>query len=227
MTDDIIIISLGGSLIVPDAIDTDFVKKFKELIVKHIEAGKRFVLITGGGRTARVYIEGARAIAPISMDNADWIGIAATYINAELLHSVFADIAHPHIITNPTEHIDFKEKILIGAGWKPGFSSDMDAVLIAKNLGAKKAVNLSNIDYVYDKDPRKNPDAKKIEDISWKEFRTIIPEKWEAGLNSPFDPSAAKEAESFGLEVAVMNGKDLENLNAYLEGKAHKGTRIH
>ncbi len=222
-----IIISLGGSLIIPDAIDTAFLINFKALILRHIEAGSRFVLIAGGGKTARVYQEGARAVSDISSDDADWIGIAATYINAKLLHSIFADLVHPDIITDPTRKIDFKEKILIGAGWKPGFSSDHDAVLIAKNLGAKKAVNLSNIDYVYDKDPRKYPDAKKIEDIGWAEFRKLIPEKWEPGLNSPFDPIAAKEAESIGLEVSVMNGKNLENIDAYLSGSAYLGTRIH
>ncbi len=222
-----IIISLGGSLIIPNGIDTDFLTEFKALITRHVDAGSRFALIIGGGKTARIYQEGARAVSDISSDDADWIGIAATHINAELLRSVFSPLTHASIVTNPTEPIHFTEKILVGAGWKPGWSTDYVSVLLAKNLGAKKLINLSNIDYVYDADPRTNPNAKKIEDISWGAFRKIIPEKWDPGLNAPFDPIAAKEAESLGLEVSVMNGKNLENIDAYLSGKPYLGTKIH
>ncbi|MDD4988911.1 MAG: UMP kinase [Candidatus Pacebacteria bacterium] len=222
-----IILSVGGSLLAPEGIDVDFIKKFKDLIVRHTENGERFAIIAGGGKTARVYQEGARAISKISAEDADWVGIFGTKLNAQLLRAVFAPLAGKRIIDDPSAPIDFKEKVIIGAGYEPGWSSDMDAVLIAKNLGAKKLVNLSNIDYVYDKDPRKNPDAKKIEEISWRDFRKIIPEKWDPGLNSPFDPNAAKEAEKMGLEVAVMNGKNLENLDAYLLGASYQGTRIH
>ncbi len=222
-----IILSVGGSLLVPEGIDTDFIKKFKALILSHIEKGSRFVIIAGGGKTARIYQEGARAISDVSAEDADWIGIFATKLNAQLLRSVFSPLAGTTIVDNPEDPISGEASILIGAGYEPGCSTDQDAILIAKNLGAKKVINLSNIDYVYDKDPRKNLDAKRIEDISWAEFRKIIPEKWDPGLNSPFDPVAAKQAEALGLEVAVMNGKNLENLDAYLSGSDFKGTRIH
>ena len=87
-------------------------------------------------------------------------------------------------------------------------------------------MNLSNIDYVYTKDPKKFPDAQKIETIGWEAFRKLIPDRWDPGLNSPFDPVAAKEAEKSGLEVAVINGHNLTELDNYLDGKAFKGTRI-
>jgi len=53
-----IIISLGGSLLVPEGIDADFIAKFKKFIVAHIKKGYRFILVTGGGKTARRYIDG-------------------------------------------------------------------------------------------------------------------------------------------------------------------------
>ncbi len=227
MEKDPIILSVGGSILVPNGIDTDFIKKFKELIIRHTEKGTRFAIIAGGGKTARAYQDGARAISEISSDDADWVGISATKLNAELLRSIFAPLSHSRVVENPNTPINFQEKILIGAGFEPGCSTDQDAVLIAKNIGAKKLVNLSNINYVYNKDPRKFPDAKEIEDISWQEFRKIIPEKWSPGLSAPFDPIAAKEAESIGLEVVVMSGNNLLNLDAYLSGTPFKGTRIH
>ena len=60
-----------------------------------------------------------------------------------------------------------------------------------KNLNVKTIINMSNIDYVYDKDPKKNKDAKKIKNIFWRRYRKISGNKWEAGLNKPFDPIAA------------------------------------
>jgi uridylate kinase len=99
-------------------------------------------------------------------------------------------------------------------------------VLLAKNFGVKKIVNLTNIDYVYDKDPRKFKDAKKIEKISWKDFRKIVGDKWDPGLNVPFDPVASKDAEKLKLEVAIINGKSLDNFERYLNNEKFIGTVI-
>ena len=98
--------------------------------------------------------------------------------------------------------------------------------MAAKKLGAKKLVNLSNIDYVYTADPRKDATATKIEKINWSDFRELIPKEWDPGLSSPFDPVAAKEAQSLGLEVAIINGKKIGEFEKYLAGKTFAGTII-
>ncbi len=224
--DKIITISLGGSLIVPEEIDISWIKEFKNFIEKYIKKGYRFILISGGGKTARKYQNAAKEIAGLTGDDLDWLGIHATRINAHLIRTIFRRLSHPEIIKNPNENIDFKEKILVAAGWKPGFSTDFDAVLLAKNFNVKKIINLSNIDYVYNKDPRKFKDAKIIKDISWIDFRKIVGSKWDPGLNAPFDPIASKEAEKLGLEVAIMNGKNIKNIEDYLENKEFIGTLI-
>ena len=221
-----IIVSVGGSLIVPDQIDTDFLKHFKDLILKKVQKGFSFVIIAGGGKVCRRYQEAADSIIPLSRQDLDWLGIHVTRLNAQLLRNIFVGFVHPQIIKNPTIDIDAQEPVTIAAGWQPGCSTDYDAVLIAKNLGAQRLVNLSNIDYVYDADPKKNPKAKKIEKISWAEFRKIIPEKWDPGLSSPFDPIAAKEAETLHLEVAIINGAHLDEFSNYLDGKPFIGTVI-
>ena len=95
-----------------------------------------------------------------------------------------------------------------------------------KNTGAKKIINLSNIDHVYDSDPKLNPDAKKIEKISWADYRKLIPAEWVPGLNSPFDPTASKMAEAEGIEVIIMNGKPIDNLKKCLNGESFQGTVI-
>jgi len=221
-----IVVSVGGSLIVPDAIDTDFLTRFKALILEKVQQGFSFSIITGGGKIARRYQEAANAVTPLSSADTDWIGIHATRLNAQLLRNIFVGHADPEIITNPTVDIDADASITIAAGWKPGFSTDYDAVLIAKNLGAKRVVNLSNIDFVYDSDPKKNKNARKMEKINWADFRKLIPAEWDPGLSSPFDPIAAKEAETLGLEVAIMNGANLKEFSNYLDGKPFVGTVI-
>ena len=221
-----VIVSVGGSLIVPDRIDTGFLTRFKALILEKVQRGFTFTIIAGGGKTARHYQDVAQAVTPLSPQDLDWIGIHSTRLNGQLLRNIFVGYANPEVITNPTIDVETDEPITIAAGWRPGFSTDYGAVLMAKNIGATRLVNLSNIDYVYDKDPKRYPDAKKIEKISWAEFRKIIPDHWDPGLSSPFDPVAAEEAEALGLEVAVINGARLEEFSNYLDGERFAGTVI-
>lgn len=224
-----VIISLGGSLIVPEELDWKFIKNFKKLIEKQIEKGYKFVIITGGGKVARKYIEAAAKIDKINNDDKDWIGIHATRMNGHFMRTIFRKNAHLVINKNPndtTDFVNFKKDILIAAGWKPGFSTDYDAVVLAKNFNAKQVVNLSNIDFVYTKDPRKFPDAKKIENLSWKKYRAMVGSKWNPGMNAPFDPVASKLAEKLGLEVAVLSGHKLKNFENYLDRKKFQGTVI-
>ncbi len=217
-----IIISLGGSLIVPEEIDLDFLKKFLALILKRKE---KFILMVGGGRTARKYQQAAKEFSASNWDS-DNIGIMATRLNAELVRAALGKLCYKKVIYNPTEKIKFSEKILVAAGWEPGCSTDFDAVLIAKNFSAKTVINLSNIDYVYSKNPKEFPDARPIERISWKEYRKMFGGPWTPGFNSPFDPVAAKEAEKLKLKVIIANGKNLKNLEKILNGKKCVGTEI-
>ncbi len=224
-----IIISLGGSLIVPNEIDWNFVKNFKKVIERYIRKKYKFIIITGGGKTARKYIEAGSKIDKIADEDKDWIGIHATRMNAHFIRTVFRKHAHPRINKNPhglEDFYNFKESVLVAAGWRPGFSTDYDAVVIARYFGVKKIINFSNVNYVFDKDPKKYKGAKPIKNISWKNFRKMVGNKWSPGLNAPFDPIASKLAAESELEAVIMNGKNLKNLENYLEGKKFKGTVI-
>ncbi len=220
-----VIISLGGSLIYPDDIDTLFIKNFRQLILEYLEKGFEFAIICGGGKLARDFQAAAEKIVRIDSEKKDWLGIDATKLNASLIKTAFGDKAHDRIISDPTKQIHTDKKIIIGSGWKPGWSTDYDAVLIAKNLKADMIVNMSNITHVYDSDPRQNKEAKKLDDISWPEFRRLVGEDWSPGLNMPFDPIASKEAEKSHITVKII-GKDLDNLKNLLDRKRFIGTTI-
>ena len=222
--------SVGGSLIVPDQIDTTFLTNLKNFIEREVaNNGRRFVIIAGGGRTARRYQDAAFTVAGLDDEDLDWIGIHSTRLNGHLLRTIFKGKAHPVMITNPDEVADVPDDahIIVASGYRPGGSTDLRAVQIAEKVGSKKVINLSNTDYVYTADPKRDASAEKIETITWPEFRKLIPEDWDPGLSTPFDPVAAKEAETNNIEVANINGEKLEELSKYLSNKEFIGTRIY
>ncbi|MEI8096064.1 MAG: UMP kinase [Spirochaetales bacterium] len=229
MTHETTIISLGGSIIAPNQVDTAFLKAFRELVVGWLDekVGRRVVLITGGGAPARVYQEAYRSVTGQADTEAqDWIGIAATRLNGALVKAVFGADCTTAVVTDPTAEFEWTSRVLVAAGWKPGFSTDFDAVMIAERFGAGTVINLSNIAQVYTGDPRKNPNAKPLERVTWPEFQRIVGTEWKPGLNAPFDPIATTKAAGLGLTVYMAAGADLPNLGKILRGQAFFGTVI-
>ncbi|MFA6889111.1 MAG: UMP kinase [Candidatus Woesearchaeota archaeon] len=223
---DTIVLSLGGSLIYPQEIDVEYLKKFRQLILGYINKGMKFGIICGGGYICREYIKKANEILPLQTIQNDTIGILTTRANAQLIREIFSDVAYKDVIIDYSKKIKTDNPLIIGAGWQPGCSTDKDAVLLAEKLGAKTIINMTNVDYVYTKDPRKFADAKPITKTTWKEFKVIVGGEWKAGMNLPFDPVAAALAEKNKFKVIIINGKPLNNLENYLSGKEFKGSVI-
>ncbi len=224
------VLSLGGSIVAPEFPDSAFVREFvlmaKAFLDSH--ADSRLILVVGGGGPARIY---QKAFCEISQneteaDAADWIGIMATRLNAQLVKAAFGSLCKNPVVTDPTADISFDGRVLVAAGWKPGFSTDNDAVLLAQKFGADVVVNLSNIEKVYDDDPKKNPSAKPLDTISWADFRKMVGDEWSPGKNCPFDPIASKKASELHLTVICAGGRNVQNTRAILEGNAFLGTTI-
>jgi uridylate kinase len=221
-----IIISVGGSLIIQDSINIEFLSKLKLILEEKIKEGERFILVTGGGKVCRTYQSAIQHFFPESPIDSDWIGIHVTNLNAHLLKLIFQGNSHHTLFGNPKIKHDWISPILLGGGYEPGHSSDYDAVCLASTYNVKKVINLSNIDYVYTADPKTSPDAEKIEKTTWDAFFKIIPKEWSPGLNSPFDPMAARMAKNIGIEVVIINGAHLDRMEDYLSGKEFVGTTI-
>ena len=219
-----IIISLGGSLVAPQEIDTAFLKTFKKAVIKFLES-KRFFIFVGGGKVCRDY---QKSLLEFGADNKDrdLIGIDISRLNARVVKQSFDKLAFDNVITDPTKKVNSRRDVAVFGGWKPGWSTDYCSVILAKNMGIKTIVNLTNIDYVYEKDPKKFPNAKPLEEITWKDFRKIVPEKWSPGLSAPFDPRASKMAEILKIKVIMINGKYLERFENFLHSKPFRGTII-
>lgn len=213
-------------MIIPkEGFDVKFLKSFRKIILSLTKEGYKFILVCGGGKTAREYQAAAKTLG-LSTKDLDWIGINATWLNAYLIKTIFGRDAHPEVIKNPTEKVNFKERILVAGGWRPGCSTDYDTVLLAKTYGAKQVINLTNIDYLYDKNPNEYPDAKIIKQIDWIGFRKIVGEKFTPGANTPFDPVATRAAQKLKLELILANGKKIGNLKKIIKGDKFVGSTV-
>ena len=230
------VLDLGGSVFAPNGennkrVDIDYLNKFEKFIRKQVALNRRFFIVTGGGYIAREYRDAAaRAVGPVNItdEDLDWLGIHATRLNAHLIRTIFKDIAYPRFI----KHYDMVDKnaleykVVTCAGWKPGWSTDYCSVLMADDYHVDTVINMTNVDYIYDKDPRKHKNAKPIKRMSWDEVLKIVGKEWKPGMNTPFDPVASRMAKKIKLKVIVCNGRDFDNLGKVLGGEDFKGTVI-
>lgn len=225
-----IVMSVGGSLIVPNGdIDTSFLAKLNSFVRAQLLGGARqFFLVVGGGAIARHYRDAGREVLghELNRDDLDWLGIHATKLNAHLVRTIFRDIAHPYILKHYEIIRKVPEQVVVAAGWKPGWSTDYCAIQLCEDYNIRSVINLSNIDRVFDKDPNKHPAAKPFDKLSWNEFKGIVGEEWVPGMNSPFDPVAAKKAQELGIKVVILNGHNFENINSYFKNEPFVGTTI-
>lgn len=212
------VLSLGGSLINPGEIDVSFLKKFRKLI---LQSKDKFIIVCGGGALAREYMSASKEVCPYVPD-VDWFGIEATWMNANLVWRLFHMM--PREVFKEPVKCSF-QKVLIASGWKPGFTSDGDAVLWAVRNNVDTVFNLTNTDYVYDKDPNKYKSAKPIKQISWKDYLKHVG-KYKPGMHVPFDPVASKLAMRHDIKVIIINGRKLNNLARAFAGKPFIGTVI-
>ena len=223
------IIALGGSIIspTPGKINIRFLKNFQELILDYLEQGRKFIIVVGGGGTCRLYQKAASKIVKLTNKNLDWLGIYSTHLNAHLLRTIFSKEAYPVIIDKPQKPIKNNPCLIIASGWHPGCSSDFSAVCLAQRFKADSIIIASNISYIYEKDPAKHKNIKKIKKINWQDYRKLIVNNWKPGMNAPVDPIAAKLAQKIKIKTILLRGTDLKNLENYLEKKKFKGTIIY
>jgi uridylate kinase len=228
------VISLGGSIIAPDKVDVAFLRAFRKALLEFLEANaeRRVILVCGGGGPAREYqgayravlSEGGRTEADAEVQ--DWLGIAATRLNAELLRFLFLPLCPERVVSDPTSVAVFPGRVLVACGWKPGFSTDYDAVLLAERFQADTLINLSNVARVYSTDPKTDPGARPLDHLSWAELQAMVGTTWVPGANVPFDPVATGHAARLGLRVVVAAGRNIDNLKKILNGEPFEGTII-
>lgn len=227
MKKETIVIDFGGSILSSEPCRLNFntLKGFKKILSKHSK-NFRFIVVVGGGKICRAYQNEARRGGVTNKHLLDWIGVRSTQLNAELLRAYLGRMAFQRVMHYESQNLDWGNGILVSGGWEPGGSTDHVTARLAAMHGAKKIIVATNIDYVYDKDPNKYPNAKKQPKLTWQEFKKIIGTKWIPGMSTPLDPKAVKVCMKKKITVDFVNGEKLSNLEKAIAGKPFRGTTI-
>ena len=221
---DSIVISIGGSVILSDDIGISYFEELANLLKKICKKYKIYVIV-GGGKTARTYIKLGREL-DLDEQKLDQIGIEITRTNAKLLTNII-DISNDEIPCTTDEAKKINKPIVIMGGTTPGHSTDMVGAELAEKTNAIKYIIATNVDGIYDKDPKKYRDAKQLKEISIDELINKYGTNWEAaGKNVVIDgPSLAIIKRANNLTF-VLNGKKLDQLKKAITNQSFNGTKI-
>ena len=220
-----LILSLGGSILSTKDDNTVVVQRYVQWLGQ-LASTRQVAVIIGGGYRARAAMEQAKLQNPaITAAELDEIGIAASRDNANHMRELCGVTAE--LITDPRVTLDAEPGLVFGAGWIPGRSTDYDAVLLAVTNQIDTVINISNITQIYTADPKVNPSAQPLADLTWSQLQDLVGTTWTPGLNMPFDPIAAQLATEHGLTVKVVNGGNLDEVAKAIAGSNFVGTTIH
>ncbi len=221
-----IAVKLGGFSF-PLELGVEEIKKYGGLFSELKRKGNQLIVITGGGKNARKYIEAARKLGA-SEAVCDQIGILVTRLNARLLITSMGDDAYPKVPETIEDlRLYFESgKVIVMGGLQPGHSTNAVTALAAESIGASVLVNLTNVDGVYTADPKKDPKAKKFDEISTDKLLSLISgEEMTAGSYELLDPVSVRIIERSHIPTWIVSGEDPENILKILKGK-HVGTKI-
>ncbi|MEM0465589.1 MAG: UMP kinase [Candidatus Pacearchaeota archaeon] len=225
----IIVISLGGSLIVPEKISIDFLKEFRKVILKNIKKYK-FIIVCGGGKIARNYIN---ALDNSIRKNKKYfeclIGISVTRLNARFMTYFFETdekYGMPHEIKDIEERIRERNFVFCGGmRYEKDETSDSTSAKLARHFKTE-FINITNVQGLYDKDPKKFKDAKFIPEINHKDFYKIAKKiKFKPGQHFVLDKKAARIIKKYNIKTYII-GPDVKNLDNLLNNKHFIGTII-
>ena len=219
------VISIGGSLIVPDKVDYDFLVELRKVVNK-LKKRYKIVIVTGGGKTARTYIEPLRK-AGFSNEVQCLLGIKTTKLNAMLVSNFLkANKLLPDSIIEIKHLLRRYNLVVCGSiGFKPDMTSDGDSADIARHLNAEM-INMTNVDGLFTRDPKKFKNAKFISEISFKDFLKIANKiKFKAGQHFVLDKTAAVIIDKYKIKTVILKG--FGNLEKCINGEKFKGTVIY
>ena len=223
-----VVVSVGGSVLLTGSGDSEYIERLAELL-RRLGADRPLVVTTGGGRTAREYIQLGRALGLTEFE-LDEVGIEVTRLHARLVAARVgppAPARPPSTVPAVVEQLRTGSPVILG-GTEPGHTTDGVAALVAVRIRAARVVNATDVDGVYDRDPRGHPEARRIERLSWPEFRAMVHagSSGEAGQNFLFDRLGADALARAHIPLLIVLGRNLENLEAAVTGRPFRGTLV-
>lgn len=220
-----VVVSIGGSILIPGENDAVYISELSKML-KEVSDKVSISIVVGGGKTARYYADVAGKLGG-SMHDRDILGIEATRMNAQLLSLSLGDM--PLRVPETVEEFVAARKegsITVMGGTTPGHTTDAVSAMIAEAIGADRIVNATSVDAVYSDDPRKNPDAKRIERMTIAELGEIVYKEHGASKSSVFDPMGVDIAARSGIDILMVDGRDLQSLRNAILGLPFNGTFV-
>jgi uridylate kinase len=221
-------LSIGGSVLTLGEDDAGYYDRLSSLLRR---LGREFPLVvtTGGGRTAREYIRLGRALGLTEVE-LDEIGIEVTRLHARILAARIGPPTPSHpptTIAEAVREVHRASPVVLG-GTEPGHTTDGVAALLAVRLRAVRLVNATRVDGLYDRDPKRDPGARRLDRLGFDEFRRIVASSasGEAGQEFVFDRLGADALARAAIPLSIVNGRDLDNLEAALRGRPFVGTTV-
>jgi len=215
-----VVVRLGGS-VVASPINTDLIGKYADIIRSVKQQGHEVAVVVGGGALAREFIGIAKDLQ-LDMDAQDEIAISCSRLFAQLFLKKLGGVACGKVGTTLDEAEQcFQEgKVFVMGGLKPGLTTDAVAAMVAERIDAELLVKGTDQNGVYDKDPRKHPNAAKQERLSFEDLEKILEHNvHHAGIHQIIDPVAMQVLKRKRLRLVVVNGYNPENLVAAIKGE--------
>lgn len=217
-------VTIGGSIIIKGH---DY-RKFKAYadVLRKMKKDHEVLVVVGGGKTARDYIDIARGLEA-SEALCDDIGIEVTRLNARLLITALGEDAYPSVPHNFSEALEFSQsgKMVVMGGTEPAHSTDAVGSILAEFVGADLLINATSVEGLYDKDPNKHPDAVMFEEVTTSQMMDMLKTKdIKAGTYEFFDQTAIGIIKRSGIKTVIINGHDPHNLVKAIQGNI--GTTI-
>ena len=221
-------ICLGGSILVPEQPDVDTIHAAAEVLRDLRKKGYELLVVVGGGKVARVYINTARKFKATDV-YCDTLGIDVTRLNARLLIAALGGIAEQNPVTTfeAAVRVMLRGKIPIMGGTVPGHTTDAVAAGLADASKSDMLVFFTNVDGVYTADPKLDPRAKKIETITSHQLLEMVADvEMKPGITTIVDPISAKIIDRSRIKTLVLEKHEIPRLQKVLEGAEHSGTTV-
>ena len=219
-----VVINMGGSILASPTPNVGLIREFAKMLISLKGEGHDIKVVVGGGKLAREYISRAKELGA-GWKLSDEIGISATRMNAMLLYSALGEHASEEI-PDSVESACESDKIPVMGGIKPGQTTDAVAAELSVRCSADLLLIGTNVDGVYDSDPNKNPDAKKIDTMDTSRLLEIVGKARTPGMKAVIDPVAASTIHENRTKTIVVDGRRLENIENVIRGGEHGGTVI-
>ncbi|MEM2953344.1 MAG: UMP kinase [Candidatus Bathyarchaeia archaeon] len=216
-----IIIRLGGS-VVATPINTSLIGKYVEILKELKTKGHEVVVVVGGGALARDFIKIAKELGLEEKDQDD-LAISVSRLFAQLFTKTLGELSCGKVPLSVIEALECLEKgkIAVLGGLKPGMTTDTVAALVAERINADMLIKATDQEGVYNKDPRKYPEAVKLDKLKFEDLEQVLTEKkHRAGIHQILDPEAVKVLKAKRIKVLVLNGYKPQNILMAVEGES-------